>query len=323
MNRVKSFAVEGFRSLKSVELNELGQVTVLIGPNGAGKSNLLSAMRLVAMISSGSLGLYIGRKGGASSNLHYGPKISKEINLRVELDDVAPMTYQARLGHAALDRLLFLEESCWHGDQHFGSEPGQFESSLGTSTNALARAMKQRLQRWSYFHFHDTSDSSPLRNSSNLADASYLKSDGKNLASYLWALRNGGDETAPAWNRILGWVQIVAPFIKDLVPEAPLPGATSMLLTWRDERDEIFGPEHLSDGTLRAIALFTALGQPSSRLPDFITIDEPELGLHPAALSLFAQIVQSVAGSCQIVLGTQSPLFSISSRLARSWSPSA
>jgi predicted ATPase len=86
------------------------------------------------------------------------------------------------------------------------------------------------------------------------------------------------------------------------------PETSAVRLDWVDERDSIFGPHELSDGSLRAIALITALAQPAARLPAFITIDEPELGLHPAALGLLIELIRSVSSRCQVVLSTQSPL---------------
>jgi predicted ATPase len=82
---------------------------------------------------------------------------------------------------------------------------------------------------------------------------------------------------------------------------------SAVRLDWVDERDQVFGPHQLSDGTLRCIALFTALAQPVETLPSFLTIDEPELGLHPAALHLLAGLVRSTSAHCQILLATQSP----------------
>lgn len=38
-----------------------------------------------------------------------------------------------------------------------------------------------------------------------------------------------------------------------------------------------------------------------------ILIDEPELGLHPAALNLLRGMVQSASNHCQVILATQSP----------------
>jgi predicted ATPase len=49
------------------------------------------------------------------------------------------------------------------------------------------------------------------------------------------------------------------------------------------------------------------LAQPVDRLPAFVSIDEPELGLHPAAVTILASLIRSVSAHCQILLATQSP----------------
>jgi predicted ATPase len=69
----------------------------------------------------------------------------------------------------------------------------------------------------------------------------------------------------------------------------------------------VFGAHHLSDGTLRAIALITALAQPASRRPHVTVVDEPELGLHPAALHLVCELVRSASVHGQVLVATQSP----------------
>ena len=43
-------------------------------------------------------------------------------------------------------------------------------------------------------------------------------------------------------------------------------------------------------------------------LPDVIFIDEPELGMHPSAISLVGSIIDVVSQDCQVILATQSPL---------------
>jgi predicted ATPase len=54
------------------------------------------------------------------------------------------------------------------------------------------------------------------------------------------------------------------------------------------------------------MALATLFLQPTEKLPSVIILDEPELGLHPYAISVFAGLVKSVAASSQVVLATQS-----------------
>jgi predicted ATPase len=73
--------------------------------------------------------------------------------------------------------------------------------------------------------------------------------------------------------------------------------------------DYLFGPGQLSDGSLRIMALVTLLLLPPERLPDVIILDEPELGLHPAAEQVIAGLIKSVSRSCQVILSTQSASF--------------
>jgi predicted ATPase len=314
--------IEGYRSLKSVELTP-GDVTVMIGANGSGKSNLLSLLRMVSLMRTQSLRRFVGEAGGASALLHYGPKVTKEMRVRLEFGQGAGAhAYEARLGYAAGDTLLFLDETnAYHrpGD----AEPrvlslgaGHHESNLEPEipTNAsheITSNTQKSLRGLSFFHFHDTSAQSVLRQNGNQHDNVGLRSDGSNLAPFLWRLSSSDAPHArAAWKRIGMLVQQVAPYIKRLEPDlidASNPQTSAVRLYWLDERDHRFDVSDLSDGTLRAIALIAALSQPVFTLPRFISIDEPELGLHPAALALLASLVQSASAHCQVLLATQSP----------------
>jgi predicted ATPase len=311
--------VEGFRSLKSVELAP-GRVTVLIGANGSGKSNLLSCLRLVSLMRTQSLRRFVGEAGGASALLHYGPRVTKELGLRLEFGEIQADAYAARLGYAAGDTLLYLEEAV----EHRGPKEAGFTQSLGAGhsesrleeearrpDNGIARTVRWWLSRMNFFHFHDTSALSPLRQNARQADDRYLRSDGSNLAAFLRRLASSEvAEDQAAWKRIGMLVRQIAPYVKRLEPDfvdPTHPETSAVRLYWVDDRDYRFDVHDFSDGTLRAIALFAALAQPVSSLPAFVSIDEPELGLHPAAISLLASLVRSVAPRCQVLLATQSP----------------
>jgi predicted ATPase len=327
MSRLRNLSVKGYRSLADAFLTDIGRVTVLIGPNGAGKSNLLDFLRMLSFLNSGSLRRFVGEAGGASALLHYGPSAttSIELALEYEVDDVL-VGYRAELAHAANDSLFFAREEVARGPEESGGlrwtslGEGHFESRLGEVPDSTARTVKQCLQRTTFLHVHDTSARSPMRQNSRIADAQYLRSNGSNLAAYLLALREGKDPASNvAWQRINQLVRRVTPSIKELMPSTPLlqgmspdaqggDVATIVRLDWIDDQDQIFGPAALSDGTLRAIALITALAQPTMRLPLLLAIDEPELGLHPTALDLVCEIVLSVSHQMQVILATQSPV---------------
>ena len=60
----------------------------------------------------------------------------------------------------------------------------------------------------------------------------------------------------------------------------------------------------LSDGTLRFLALLAILLNPNSTT--LICIEEPELGLHPDAMSLLADLLVEAAGKTQLIVTTHS-----------------
>jgi predicted ATPase len=77
------------------------------------------------------------------------------------------------------------------------------------------------------------------------------------------------------------------------------------LLEWSQlDSDYPFHPSQLSDGTLRFICLATALLQPNP--PATLIFDEPELGLHPAALSVLGGLFKKAAAQTQVIVSTQS-----------------
>lgn len=312
--KLNHLRVAGFRSLRDVSL-DLAAVTVLIGPNGAGKSNLLWALEMVRMLAHESLQLFAGERGGATFLMHYGPKHTAAVELSLEFStERGEDAYAARLGYGADESLIFLSERV--GSRRGTVEPWQWtelgaghrESALkiASEQDVTARTVRDLLRQINFYHFHDTSRQSPLR-TLTYSDTSgdYLRSDGSNLPAFLLGLRESTDMAArAAWHRIEGTIRRMAPFMRALAPTAD---RRAIRLEWVDDKGETFGPAHLSDGTLRAMALIAALGQPEDSLPLISCIDEPELGLHPAALQILCGLISSVATRHQVILSTQSP----------------
>ena len=105
---------------------------------------------------------------------------------------------------------------------------------------------------------------------------------------------------------IVRTVRLVEPFFEDFVLEPQALNADKIRLEWRHRgSDAYFDAASLSDGSLRFIALATLMLQPADLRPSVILLDEPELGLHPYAITLFCSLVKQSAK--QIVLATQSP----------------
>ena len=320
--RLTRLRVAGFRSIRSLDLDlpsdpDRRDLTILIGANGSGKSNLLSVFTLLSFIASDALQVYVQRRGGGSSVLRYGPKVTPR--LAVQLTFKGPdrwSSYEFELEWGAPDRLYFARERV--SFQRDGA-PQPFTRDLGAGhTESLlpglaahdnllgqvARIFLRRLKDVRAYHFHDTSETSSLRRAQDTHRSRHLLNHGGNLAAFLYMLQ----EQHPAhFNRILDTVREIMPYVRGLIlaPDPLSPG--NILLRWRDaDPDYEFGPHQLSDGGLRTIALVTALMQPEDLLPAVITVDEPELGLHPAAVGAIASLLKAAAHKRQVLVATQS-----------------
>lgn len=101
-------------------------------------------------------------------------------------------------------------------------------------------------------------------------------------------------------------VRQVAPFFDDFVLRPNPLKPDSIRLEWRERTsDDYFDAHALLDGTLRFICLATLLLQPPDQRPALILIDEPELGLHPYAITLLAEMLESAAHQSQVIVSTQ------------------
>src|SRR5262249_5697918 len=149
------------------------------------------------------LRLFVGQQGGAARLLHYGPRKTKAIKMALEFTtEQGERGYRARLERAADDSLFFVEEEV--GSRGEGSEEwkwhglgqGHSETRLKEGQPPeLAREVYGLLRRLKFYHFHDTSLTSPLRTHAKADDDQELWSDGDNLAAFLLSLRESPDES--------------------------------------------------------------------------------------------------------------------------------
>jgi len=145
-----------------------------------------------------------------------------------------------------------------------------------------------------------------MRKTAKVDDNEFLRSDGSNLAAFLYFLR---EKHEASYNLIRRTIQRVTPFFDDfrLAPLRLRPD--DIKLEWRHKNsDQYFEASSLSDGTLRFIALATLFLQPEKFLPSVILVDEPELGLHPYAIEMLAALIRQASQKTQVIASTQSSL---------------
>jgi len=310
-SKLREVTIKGYKSIafdKPVTL-KLGDVSILLGANGAGKSNIIGFFRMLSYMMSKSFGRYVEMEGTSNSLLHYGAKKTPVMSGTLKFAaNNSENAYQFSLSNATPDRLIITEERIkWHrnGEEkpyESSLETNFKESSLAESDNVIAKSIYKMLSFCKVYQFHDSSAEGPLRQSCPVETANYLQSHGNNLPSFLLFLRNNYKES---YKRIVDYVRDVVPQFQDFYLE---PANNFISLRWMDHSatDYRFNAYQFSDGSIRFIALATLLLQPAETMPNVIILDEPELGLHPYAITQLAEMIKDASIHAQVIVATQS-----------------
>ena len=308
--------IKGFKSIGLIDKLQLKAINVVIGANGSGKSNFIGAFSFLHEIREGRLNDYVRISGGAEELLHFGSKVTKSIQLKVSFQKEVNQ-YSLELLPTQDDSLVPGSESVSYWDKiKYPLEPYKIllpsqegGRQAGISNPKLTRTadwVRTRLGRWRLYHVHDTSSTSLLRKTAKIHDNDYLQADGSNLPAFLYLLQ---EKFPDSYGLIRRTVQRVAPFFDDFILRPDPLNEETIRLAWRHKNsDRYFGASSFSDGTLRFIALATLLLQPKVLCPSVILVDEPELGLHPYAITMLASLFKQAAAGTQVILSTQSPL---------------
>lgn len=294
--------IKGYKSIQDLSL-PLKPINILIGANGSGKSNFLSFFDFLKQAYNRNLQEFVALNG-IDTFLHKGDKITQEISTQLYFKSSNGYSFTVKKGESGF---IFTEEGMWYSndpnlDKRISIASFSPESTLRLQSNSDAAYIRQYLEQLAKYHFHDTGENSPFNKESNIEnDKYYLYEKGSNLAAFLFNIRQ---ENAVVYNLIIKTIQSIAPYFLDFFFRPESNG--NLKLRWQSKNNStIYGVNDFSDGTIRFIALTVLFMQPD--LPETIIIDEPELGLHPAAIAKLAGLIKSVASKkCQVIIATQS-----------------
>ncbi len=307
--------LKGFKSIQKLDL-DMKPINMLIGANGSGKSNFISLFTFLRNLSEGKLQNYVEKQGFANTFFHFGSKKTPEICLDL---DVGQNGYHVTFEHGSNDdTLVFKNEYCTFKASYkkFYVKGTKGESGLLPGTESDSTYVKiytrEYMEECRVYHFHDTGPTAGFKQASDLSAADYLYPNASNIASFLFRLKNSKkDLFEKSYSDIVDAVKTVAPYFHDfyLEPRGG-EGEEKVLLKWlHRDNDDPFSANQLSDGTARFICMATLFLQPESLRPKSIVLDEPELGLHPAALEVLADIVKTTSKTNQVICSTQSVTF--------------
>ncbi len=310
-NALDQLTIRGFKSIRDISNLQLANLNIIVGANGAGKSNFISFFAMLRSLIDDNLLDYVMKNGGAGDFLYNGRKVTSEIYFELMF---GKRGYSVTLTPTAHDYCYLSREARYYesgttgwwilpprpdGRSEMVAEVKEHKRDIDNS-----KPVFDAISSWTAYHVHDTSINAGIRNAEIVQDNARLRRDASNIAPFLLKLKKN---YSAEYKDIVETVRLIAPFFDDFLLEPEFSANKEKVnLSWRQKgSDYPMQPYHLSDGTLRFIALTTALMQPHP--PSTLIIDEPELGLHPAAIDLLAELIQSASMRTQVIIVTQSP----------------
>lgn len=324
----KRIEINGYRRLSSVSV-DIRPLTVMIGANGVGKTSLLEVISLLAESAAGRLESKIADLGGLSEILTRDKADRLRFFLEMGVPAHAPLQYDLEITQRAQAYEINVEalteqtnptaqQPFKHVDSHgadikyFSVEdkkllrPNWEHSPYETSLSQVPKMyqepenFRRRLASCAFYGALDVSSKSPVRLPQSMRPATLPGSDGEDLVSCLYYLR----ETKPArFEAVEDTLAAAFPDFERL--SFPPVAAGTLAMTWKDRNFPTPLYMHqLSEGTLRFLWLTTLLQ--SLDLTSVTLIDEPEVSLHPELLRLLAELLREASRRTQLVVATHS-----------------
>ena len=323
IHRVK---LRNFRSIARCDV-ELGPLAILVGPNGSGKSNFLDALALTRQALTNTLGNALRLRGGISEvrRRSRGHPANFEITLYFRLPSGEQQGwYSFEVASLRGGGFAIRKESCEVSTPCATEEPTGFlvkegvieKNSLNVplprptsdrlflvsaSNVAEFRPVYDALIGMSFYKF----DPYVMRQPHPPDSGEVLNVDGHNLAS---VLANMARNNAPTFERIQRYLSKVTPGIESV--ERVAIGDLETLQFRQQVADQKspwrFRSINMSDGTLRALAVLTAVLQGDGQFPSLVGMEDPEMALHPAAAGILWDALTDGQDRAQVVVATHS-----------------
>lgn len=324
---LKRVVLNNYKSIKECSVH-LGPLTFLVGQNGAGKSNFLDALRLIADGLNTSLEHALRDRGGINEvrrrssghPTHFG------IRLDWQLPNKTEGLYAFRIGAQKKEGFEVQQEECrvfFNGqlqEYSYKVENGvvkqsSFEVAPPASNDRLYLVTAAGLPHFrplydalSHMGFYNLNPDE-IRELQPPDTGEVLKRDGSNLASVMSLVEK---ESKDLHKRIVSFLSKVVPGIQNI--EVKHLGKKETI----EFRQQVgtnkdpwrFMAENMSDGTLRALGIITALFQSSngrSKKVPFVGIEEPEVAVHPGAAGVLRDALRAASKTTQTAVTSHSP----------------
>jgi predicted ATPase len=327
---IRKLRLKGFRSIAADEI-EFDNPTFLVGRNGSGKTNLIDAISFLAEAMVSPLETVIAHQGGLSEVCHRlpGGRSSGALVIAVDLGllrpDLVSGSYSFEIHVLPGDDFEVVREVCrilddkgqekgfsWHPGQvprMTSSLPGlsRMDPPFGSKSLLLPvfgghedlAPLAQVLRGMRTYSI----DPAKLREVQDADPGIELRLDGSNAASVLETIERRSPETLARIGDLL-----TAALPHDICVKPVRYGrklSVEFVQHWGDNQQITFNASSMSDGTLRALGILTAVFQ--EPLPSLIVLEEPEATIHPGALGLIIDLLQFASERTQVIVTTHSP----------------
>jgi predicted ATPase len=320
---LKRVVIRNYKSIAQCDV-ELGSLTWLVGANGSGKSNFLDALHFVRDSLDNSLENALRERGGISEVRRKSSGHPNNFGIRLEfkLPDSTEGMYAFNIGALPNNAYEVKKEECQIGRKGQGPqflvEKGSVVSTSAdvfpkTSADRLAllnasglpefRSLFDAIVSMGFYNLNPK----VIREPQKPQDGRILKSAGENVASVIAHLKKAEPE---ALDFITGYLQKVIPSVHGVERKAIGPMET---LSFRQDVTGAkfpwdFYAQNMSDGTLRALGVLTALYQVGEHTrPTLVGLEEPETALHPAASSALREALVRASEKTQVLVTSHSP----------------
>ncbi|MDP7019308.1 MAG: AAA family ATPase [Pirellulaceae bacterium] len=332
--KLERVSIKNFRSLARVDSLELGNLTLLFGPNGSGKSTFLDSIWFVRDCAIQGVADASSRRSHGIGVLYDGADTNDE-NIEIELA-TADVSYSLKFD------LTNGRINPWPGETLRAGNTVLIERSAGTDSATMYHSSidqvvpvaqlrePDKLTLSPYLNFNPNDENAGALDQlmhfvrfyhsrsfflhqlkSRGSESSYhthLYDRGQNLWS---ALRNIKEqaEIDKRYKTVMHFMAKAFPSFQGIVFEQT--GSSSVYASFREHgRREPINASGVSDGHLQMLLLLTALFSEGNNRSSLLLFDEPEISLHPWAISVLAEAmkVASEDWNNQVLVATHSPV---------------
>jgi predicted ATPase len=326
---IRRVVLKNYKSIANCSV-PLRPLVFLVGQNGSGKSNFLDALRLVSEALNTSLDHALRERGGINEVRRRSSGHPTHFGVRLDfaLPDSMLGHYAFRVGAKPRGGFQVQQEECrvyarqaMPDDNFYSVASGRVEDANPRSLPPAAddrlflvaasslpefRPLYDALTRMGFYNLNPDE----IRDLQAPDAGEILLRDGSNLASVLNVL---GNESPAAKRQLVDLLSRVVPGVVDVTAKHVGKKET---LEFRqkvgiNEAPWRFLAENMSDGTLRALGVLTALLQSANggarkKVP-LVGIEEPEAALHPGAAGVLRDGLTTASRHTQVIVTSHSP----------------